>query len=216
MNLIQSRSDLKPSKMDSDLRQRLLQALAKNESPSSDYDLSPDVVLPEGRKLRPAAVLVALVEGRTGPNVLLTKRAPTLKHHPGQIAFPGGKVDPGDRDAVFAALREAHEEIGLPSETVDVIGTLPCHETVTGFQVTPVLAMIVGPFEPSPEVGEVAEVFEVPLAHVLERTNYSIQSRRWRGMRRAYFTVPFGPYYIWGATARMLCALADRMTEKAN
>jgi len=202
--------------MTCDLRQRLELALAKPGHASSDYDLNADVLLPEGRRLRPAAVLVAFADRPSGPALLLTKRAPTLKHHPGQIAFPGGKVDAGDADATATALREAQEEIGLPVQAVDVIGALPSHETVTGFQVTPVLAIVEKPFTLLPEAGEVAEVFEVPLAHVLDRSRYSVQSRRWRGARRAYFTVPWGPYYIWGATARMLCALADRMADEAD
>ncbi len=202
--------------MKSDLRQRLIKALATSGRPSSDYDLNADVVLPEGRQLRSAAVLLAVVDRPDGPALVLTKRSSTLKHHPGQIAFPGGKVDATDADTTAAALREAHEEIGLAPPSVDVLGTLAPHETVTSFQVTPVLALVTTPFNPTPELGEVAEVFEVPLAHVLDRSNYSIQSRRWRGSQRSYFTVPWGPYYIWGATARMLCALADRMADDKN
>ena len=199
-----------------DLTQRLEMALARTGRPSSDYDLNPEVLLPEGRRLRSAAVLVAIRESSEGPVVLLTKRAPTLKHHPGQISFPGGKVDSDDGDTTSTALREAQEEIGLPPDAVRVIGTLPCHETVTGFEVTPVLALISTSFDIVPERGEVAEVFEVPLSHLLDRQKYSVQSRRWRGTRRAYFTVPWGPYYIWGATARMLCALADRMVDETD
>ena len=197
--------------MTPDLRQRLSDALAQSGRPSSDYDLNADVVLPADRHLRDAGVLVPVVDRPTGATVVLTKRAPTLKHHPGQIAFPGGKVDVGDADAIAAALREAQEALGLPPHFVDVVGPLPPHETVTGFRVTPVLALISTPFAPVAEEGEVAEIFEVPLSHLLDRSRYSVQSRRWRGARRAYFTVPWGPYYIWGATARMLCALADRM-----
>ncbi|WP_224816555.1 CoA pyrophosphatase [Hasllibacter sp. MH4015] len=173
--------------------------------PSSDYDLNPGVVLPEGRKLRPAAVLIGVL----GDDVILTKRASTLKHHPGQIAFPGGKLD-GDETPVEAALREAHEEIGLDPENVSILAELPPHETVTGYSVTPVLARIEADFDPLPEAGEVAEVFRVPLAFVMEPSNFAVEGRRWRGMRREYYVVPYGPYYIWGATARMLKSLADR------
>jgi 8-oxo-dGTP pyrophosphatase MutT (NUDIX family) len=132
-----------------------------------------------------------------------------LKHHPGQIAFPGGKQDEGDTDITATALREAHEEIGLDPENVDVLGTLMSHETVTSFQMTPVLGRVKADFTPSPEAGEVDEVFDVPLAHVLNAANFSVQGRRWRGSLRRYYTVPFGPYYIWGATARILRALSD-------
>ena len=199
-----------------EIRRRLEKALARSGPPSSDYDLNADVKPPSERPLRPAGVLVAVSSRPSGSVILLTKRAPTLKHHPGQIAFPGGKVDDGDKDPTAAALREAREEIGLPSDMIDVIGCLPPHETVTGFQVTPVLALVDQFFKPIPEPSEVAEIFEVPLAHILDRDRYSIQSRRWRGTRRAYFTVPWGPYYIWGATARMLCALADRVADETD
>lgn len=178
---------------------------------SSDFDLNPDVVLPEGRKLRDAAVLCALVERNGEPHVLLTKRSSALKHHPGQIAFPGGKVDDTDASHQAAALREAREEIGLPEEQVTILGSLPAHETVTGFTVRPFVARVDGAFDVLPEPGEVDEVFTVPLSHVAKAGNFVVASRRWRGQRRHYYTVPYGPYYIWGATARMLRAFADRM-----
>lgn len=177
---------------------------------SSDFDLNPGQ-RPDGRTLRPAAVLIAFEPGAAGLRLHLTKRASGLKHHPGQIAFPGGKLEPEDDGAVGAALREAQEEIGLPASAVEVLGTMPTHETVTGFQVTPVLALIQSRFIPRPEAGEVEEAFTVPFDHVADRTRYIVESRYFRGVRRSYFTVPYGPYYIWGATARMLRALAERI-----
>ncbi|MCV2867394.1 CoA pyrophosphatase [Defluviimonas sp. WL0002] len=186
-------------------------ALAAPGRPTSDYDLNPGVLLPEGRRLKPAAVLVAFQAGRAGLEIVLTKRASHLKNHPGQIAFPGGKVDATDADPVAAALREAEEEIGLTCANVSVMGTTEAHETVTGFSVTPVLGRILEPFQPVPEAGEVEEVFSVPLAHLADPQNYRVEQRRWRGEWRRYYTVPYGPYYIWGATARILRALADRM-----
>ncbi|WP_439522745.1 CoA pyrophosphatase [Marivita sp.] len=192
-------------------RARLEAALAQNSTASSDFDLNPEVELPVGRKLRPAGVLVPVLATAGGADLLLTKRSSRLKHHPGQIAFPGGRQDDGDADAIAAALREAEEEVGLPRGHVDVLGTLPTHETVTGFLVTPVIGWIDQPFQIVPEPGEVAEVFRVPLVQVTDGSQFTVQSRRWRGSRRHYYTVPFGPYYIWGATARILRGLTQRM-----
>ena len=183
-------------------------ACAAEGSGSSDYDLSPEVAAPPGRILRAAAVLIAVQDSASGLELVLTKRSSKLKHHPGQIAFPGGKVD-GNEDDITAALREAYEEIGLVA--ADVLGTLPPHETVTGFNVTPVLAHIAAPFVPVPEPGEVEEVFNVPMSHVMTPANYIIERRMWRGNWRQFYTVPYGPYYIWGATARMLRGLAERL-----
>lgn len=197
----------------SDLRQTLQRVLADQGAGSSDFDLNPDLAVPGGRKLRPAGVLVAISLVEDEPRIILTKRSSALKHHPGQIAFPGGKLDEGDVDVTEAALREAWEEIGLPRDLPDVVGQLPSHETVTSFQVTPVVALLHDRFEIRPEAGEVAEVFSVPLAHLLDTTNYIVESRSWRGTRRHYYTVPFGPYYIWGATARMLRGLAGAMAQ---
>ncbi len=191
---------------------RLRAALTRPARPSSDFDLNPAIALPPGRVLRPAAVLVPVWLRPDGARLILTKRASHLKHHPGQIAFPGGKVDAGDDGPVGAALREAREEIGLSAGLVTVLGTLPTHETVTGFTVTPVLALVRGDFTPVPEAGEVEEAFTVPLSHVLDPARYHIERRRWRGEWRRYYTVPYGPYYIWGATARILRGLADRVT----
>lgn len=192
------------------VRDALLRAAEKGGAPSSDYDLNVAVDAPR-RELRDAGVLIGIVEDEA-PRVILTKRSSALKHHPGQISFPGGKVEPSDPDVTAAALREAHEEIALTD--VDVIGVLPPHETVTGFNVTPVLGLVAPGYRAVPDVQEVAEVFEVPLAHVLSPANYMVESRRWRGQPRYFFTVPWGPYYVWGATARMLRALADRMTDE--
>ncbi len=195
-----------------DMRARLVAALTQPGTATSDFDHHPDLTLPPGRVLRPAGVLVLVApEGPLGPSVWLTKRASGLRHHPGQIAFPGGKVDPGDDGPIGAALREAREEIGLPGAALEVLGTLPPHETVTGFQVTPVLACQTAGFSPAAEAGEVDEVFTVPLTHLTNLSRYRVERRRWRGVWRHYDVVPWGPYYIWGATARMLRALALRL-----
>lgn len=184
----------------------LSRAFVPGTGTTSDFDLNPGVRPVQG-KLRPAAVLVAVHDGR----VVLTRRSAHLRHHAGQVAFPGGKVDPGDDGPAGAALREAREEIGLDPAQVSVIGHLPLHETVTGFAVTPVLAHVRGAFGPRPEAGEVDEVFTVPLSYLLDTASYRIESRTWQGMRRRYYAVPWGPHYIWGATARILRGLAERL-----
>ena len=194
-----------------DLISSIRLALDEGGKPSSDFDLNPDFKKPTDGVLRPAGVLAPVIIRDGVAELILTKRSSALKHHPGQIAFPGGKQDENDDDVVAAALREAHEEIGLPPNLVDVLGTLPTHETVTGFQVTPVIGLVREEFVITPEPGEVEEVFFVPLSHVLKEANFSVQSRRWRGQMRSYYAVPYGPYYIWGATARMLRAWTDKM-----
>ena len=168
---------------------------------SSDFDLNPGL-RPATQTLRPAAVLVGVTEDRA----ILTKRASHLKHHPGQIAFPGGKLE-GDETPEAAALREAEEEIGLPPAQVTPLMRLAPHETVTGFQITPILAEV-APCAFTCDPAEVAEAFTVPLSHVLNPANYTIHHRQWRGTWRAYYAGPWGTYYIWGATARILRELA--------
>lgn len=194
----------------SDALARLQAALARPQQPSSDFDLNPGA-RPPARSLRPAAVLLALVDRPDGPAVLLTKRASGLRHHPGQIALPGGKVDATDADITAAALREAHEEVGLDPALVRVLGHMPAHETVTGYAMTPVLAHVSGPFAPRLQQSEVAEAFYVPFAHLADPGNFRVERRQWLGQWRSYYTVPWGPYYIWGATARVLRALAEGM-----
>lgn len=184
-------------------------ALARTGGPSSDFDLNPDVILPGRRVLRDAAVLVPFLRTGDGLRLLLTKRSSRLRHHPGQIAFPGGKLDPGE-GVEEAALREAGEEVGLPVGAARLLGRLPSHQTVTGFTVTPIVAEI-DAFDALPQPGEVEEVFTIPAHHVLIPANYTVERRLWRGEWRRYYAVPYGPWYIWGATARILRGLADRV-----
>lgn len=189
-----------------------LRAATGGTGSSSDFDLNLDL-RPKRRELRPAAVLMPFFETPHGVELILTQRASGLKHHPGQIAFPGGKVDASDTDAVAAALREAEEEIGLRRDNVEVLGVMATHETITGFSVTPVLGRVKAAFDPIPEPGEVGEVFTVPFDHIADRSNYIVESRYYRGVERRFYTVPWGPYYIWGATARMLRALTERLAQ---
>jgi 8-oxo-dGTP pyrophosphatase MutT (NUDIX family) len=190
----------------------VIAALYRPSVASSDFDLNPEIQLPDNRLLRPAAVLIAIQRRNDGDVLYLTKRASHLKHHPGQIAFPGGKVDVTDTDATAAAIREADEEIALPPANLRVLGQLTSHETVTGFQVCPIVAEVTQTFVPRVDPNEVDEVFTVPLDHILTPDNFRVEQRRWRGSLRKYYVVPYGPYYIWGATARMLFGLAQQVT----
>lgn len=190
---------------------RLGRAIAANcGQNSSDFDLNKDLGAGFfGRKLTPAAVLVGLVRRGASTNVILTQRTRALKHHPGQIAFPGGKKDADDPDLIATALREAEEEIGLRNGHVSIIGSMPRHETVTGFEVEPIIAHIDPAFSPLPEAGEVEQVFEVPFPFLMHPESLRVESRDWRGVKREYYTIPYGPHYIWGATARMIVSLRD-------
>ena len=210
--LIPTRLDLRPKHPLKMIPQRadILRALARPGGASSDFDLNPGAA-GRGPAMTEAGVLVPLIERPSGVHVVLTKRAAHLSSHPGQIAFPGGKRDAGDADISATALREAHEETGLDPSLVQILGQLPAHETVTGFNVIPTIGWIRTPWVVKADLGEVAEVFEVPLSHVVTAQNFQVQSRIWRGQRRSYYCVPYWPYYIWGATARILRGLADRM-----
>jgi 8-oxo-dGTP pyrophosphatase MutT (NUDIX family) len=185
-------------------------ALGRASAASTDFDLNPDH-RPLDRILKPAAVLVAVSLAGPRPALILTKRASHLKHHPGQIALPGGKLDAQDASATAAALREAWEEIALPPDAVEVCGQLATHETVTAYQITPILGLVRDAFDPIPAPDEVAEVFTVPMDRVLDLDHYRIETRIWGGQRRRFYVLPYGPYYIWGATARILRGLAQRM-----
>lgn len=191
----------------------IAEALRDPARDTSDFDLNPGLPRPSAG-LRPAAVLVPLIERREGPRVVLTRRAALLKHHPGQVAFPGGKQDPQDASAMAAALRESEEEIGLPARAVTILGSLSPHVTVTGFAVSPFVGLVAPGFRPNLAKAEVDELFEVPLSFVLDPANFQIHGRRWQGHLRRYYVLPFGPHYIWGATARMLRGLAERMRAR--
>lgn len=185
-------------------RDWLVQRLAR-PVPASARDLSDGFRLPgrEGAPT-PAAVLVPLVNRPQGLTVLFTERSRNLPDHPGQISFPGGRVEPEDMNAGSAALREAEEEVGLPRERVTLLGRLAEYETVTGYRVTPVVGWVEPPFEIKPDPVEVADVFEVPLPFLLEPANQQRHFRMVGNVRRDYYAIPYGDRFIWGATAAML------------
>ena len=192
---------------------RIAEALGTPLSASSDFDLNPDARPVPAPRLRAASVLVPLVVRRGALRLILTRRAALLKHHPGQVAFPGGKQEPSDPTPLAAALREAEEEIGLPPESVTVLGALAPHETVTGFTVAPFVGLVPEDFRPVIDRSEVDEVFEVPLDFALDPDNFQVHARVWQGRERRYYVLPYGPHFIWGATARILRTLAERMRD---
>ncbi len=176
-------------------------------------------VLEEGAEnlaLTPAAVLFPIVLRDGGHTVLLTQRTAHLRDHAGQISFPGGRVEPEDASPVHTALRETEEEIGLARQRIDVLGFLPEYRTGTGFRVTPVVALVHPPFELSLDPFEVAEAFEVPLDFLLDTTNHQRQSLHYRGALRSYYAMPYGDYFIWGATAGMIRSLVERLGRQSG
>ncbi len=191
------------------LRRHRAEDSAGNATPGirGDHDLNPGMgVAPD---LTPAAVLVGLVDHPGGLTVLLTQRTDHLLHHAGQISFPGGHTDPGDGTPEETALRETEEEIGLHRRHVETISRLDPYVTRTGFSITPVVALIRPPFELAPDPHEVEEAFEVPLDFLLDPANHQRHSREIRGQIREFHAMPYGEYYIWGATAGILINLYE-------
>jgi 8-oxo-dGTP pyrophosphatase MutT (NUDIX family) len=173
---------------------------------NGDHALNPDA-LPPTQKFKRAAVLVPIIDRPEGLSMLLTRRTAHLKSHAGQVAFPGGREEPGDPDAVACALRETEEEVGLQRRFVEVVGMLDAYVTVTAYAVTPVVGLVTPGFELTPDAGEVDEVFEVPLSFLLDPANHQKGSRTWNGTVRHFFAMPYQGHYIWGATAGMLLDL---------
>ena len=156
------------------------------------------------KSLRPAAVLVPIVMREDGPTLMFTQRTDHLEHHPGQVSFPGGHVEEGDETPEETALRETEEEVGLHRRHIDIIGRLDTYLTSTGFSVTPVVARATPPFEINPDPVEVAEVFEVPLAFLLDTGNHLRETRLFGDQTWYAYAMPYNGYHIWGVTAGMV------------
>ena len=178
----------------------------------SDWDLNPELKsdLAVMAPPRPAAVLVPIML-RPNLTVLLTQRSNDMPSHPGQISFPGGKVDDCDADPLACAIREAHEEIGLTPDLVEPLGYLDSYRTGTGFQITPVVAFVRPDFPSVLDPREVLEMFEVPLSFLMSEANHQKASREWRGRQRSFYAMPYEGRYIWGATAGMLKNMHQRL-----
>ena len=183
-----------------ELRQRLRRAPPANAVYGDDGT--------EGREAAstPAAVLIPVIVHEQ-PTVLFTQRTAHLKNHSGQVSFPGGRAEPGDASAEFTALRETEEEIGLAMQRVEVLARLPDYRTRTGFRVTPVIGLVTPPLVLVPDAREVAEVFEVPLAFLMDERNRQRRTREFQGRQVAYYVFEYGERIIWGATAGILVNL---------
>ena len=177
-----------------------------------DHDGNPGLGPPADKPLRPASVLVPLIDRPEGLTVLLTQRTAHLHDHAGQVSFPGGRREPDDPDAVAAALRETEEEIGLARRHIEVVGRLDTYRTRTAYEVTPVVGIVRPPFDLAPDDFEVAEIFEMPLAFALSPRNHERHSRVFQGVERHFWVLPFEDRYIWGATAGMLVNLYEALT----
>ena len=202
----------------SQFRQLALSRLSAAPMPLArrgDHDLNPDTAdeMSGSGTVVAAAVLVPIVARATGLMMLLTQRTADLASHAGQVAFPGGKVDPEDAGPLAAALREAEEEIGLERRFVEPLGFLDGYQTGTGFRIAPAVALVSEGFTLRLNAGEVAGAFEVPLAFLLDPDNHQTQSLEWRGKLRTFYAMPYGDHYIWGATAGMIRNLYERLMQ---
>ena len=191
------------------LAERLARAMTQH--PAADLMTGDDARLAGIDTTPTAAAVLVPVTDRAEPGIVLTQRTETLRNHAGQIAFPGGRADPGDIDLIATALREAEEEIGLPPHVVTVVGLADRYRTVTGFEVTPVLGVIPPDLILRPSEAEVASLFEVPLAYLLDPAHHRRVSAPWRGQTRHFYEILWNDRRIWGATAAMIVNLSRRL-----
>lgn len=196
-----------------EIERRLMATLPSDaQMLAGDHAFQSDWVDPgEKQALRDAAVLVPIVDRPTGLTVVLTKRADHLNAHAGQVAFPGGRIEDSDGSAEAAALRETEEEIGLSRDFITIKGELERYRTGTGFSIQPIVGFVEPGFKLDVHAGEVAEVFEVPFDFLMDPENHLRHSAVWQGKRREYYAMPYGDYYIWGATAGMLVNFYKRV-----
>ncbi|MGD0141876.1 MAG: CoA pyrophosphatase [Rhizomicrobium sp.] len=176
-----------------------------------DYDLDPAARREPRGELAPAAVLLPIVL-RSEPTILFTERTAHLSRHAGQVSFPGGRANPDDLSLVETALRETQEETGIAAGYVTIAGFLDPYETGTGYAILPVVGLLTEGFVLMPDPNEVAEVFEVPLAFLLDSKNRERHSREWQGRQRSYYAYNYSGHYIWGATAAILSGFAERLS----
>ncbi len=177
-----------------------------------DYMLNPGMA--RASDLKPAAVLIPVVNRSQELTVMFTLRTAHLANHAGQISFPGGHIEEADKEPTDAALRETEEEVGLPRHHIDVIGQLENYISRTGFRITPIVGVIEPPFPVEPDPGEVDEVFEVPLSFLLNPENHHRHTRQVEGENREFYAMPYGDYYIWGVTAGILVSLYEYLSAE--
>jgi 8-oxo-dGTP pyrophosphatase MutT (NUDIX family) len=196
-----------------DFRRRAAREQAPHvDTDYGDHSLNPDLRhLIVHERLRDAAVMIAAVDHPEGASIILTKRTEKLRSHSGQIAFPGGRIDPTDPTPEFAAIRETEEEIGIGAETIEIVGRMPDYVSGSGFRISPVLGIARPGFMLTLNEDEVDAAFEVPLAFLMNPANHTRDSRIWQERERFFYTMPFGERHIWGVTAGIIRTLYERL-----